>query len=87
MTSVHTSISEVLPCAVAGCLKMMSCERKTEICRCKIDSGETLCSLKIPQVTESTVHQTRIYKQKQQTMIEKSKGKAKQNKKDSKDQE
>ena len=56
----------------------MSCDRKTEICRCKIDSGETLCSLKISQVTESILHQTRMYKQKEQTMIEKSKGKIKQ---------
>ena len=33
---------------------MWSCDRKTELCRCKIETGETFCSLKIPQITEVT---------------------------------
>ena len=33
---------------------MWSCDRKTELCRCKIDTGETFCSLKISQITEVT---------------------------------
>ena len=33
---------------------MWSCDRKTELCRCKIENGETFCSLKISQITEVT---------------------------------
>ena len=33
---------------------MWSCDRKTELCRCKIETGETFCSLKIPHITEVT---------------------------------
>ena len=53
-TGHHFAISEILTCDVAGCSRMWSCDRKTELCRCKIEAGETFCSLKIPQIAEVT---------------------------------
>ena len=53
-TGYHFVISEILTCDVAGCSRIWSCDRKTELCRCKIETGETFCSLKIPKITEVT---------------------------------
>ena len=69
---------------------MWSCDRKTELCRCKIEAGETFCSLKIPQITKATetlkepqatepiVHHTGLHKEKQLPPREKATGKKKQ---------
>ena len=46
----NLSYSDAVSCEVAGCLMMTSCDRKTELCKCKTQSGEILCSLKPPKI-------------------------------------